>query len=269
MTQLQILISTFGQEGIDRVAKANHPKIEGVGYLVSWQTPRGEGKVPTALIRNDFRIVSTNSRGLSRNRNNALRAASAPIVLIADDDTTFSPSAIKELIEAFNANPDVDMMFCRHLVDNDKLAKSYPSRPTSTSQLPRGYYFTSIEMAFRLKSIKGKVWFNECFGIGAPLPSGEETVFAYDAMNLGLRGLIMPITICSHPGNSTGTRDSFQPPHIAAKGAVVKRVFPFTWPLRLASHALRECLLRRSPLSYTKSWLRGIATARRLHAFDF
>ena len=65
---LQVLIVAYGREGIDSVASLAHPEVEGVEYLVSWQTAdcleltvaapeEIQAAIPAALReREDFRI---------------------------------------------------------------------------------------------------------------------------------------------------------------------------------------------------------------------
>ena len=76
--KLQVLICTLGEAGIQRVAKGEHPHVPGVEYLVSWQLPDGDVAIPDELSRPDFKIIKNTTRGLSRNRNLSIAAATAP-----------------------------------------------------------------------------------------------------------------------------------------------------------------------------------------------
>ena len=91
MVKLQVLICTIGAEGIRRVVESSHPEVEGVEYLVSWQLPDGDMDVPEALVvRDDVKVCKVNSRGICRNRNNAVRCATAPLCLMSDDDVCYN-----------------------------------------------------------------------------------------------------------------------------------------------------------------------------------
>lgn len=64
MTRLQVMICTFGKEGIARVTASSHPIVDGVEYLVGWQLPDGDAEIPMELIeRPDFHIFKEKSRG--------------------------------------------------------------------------------------------------------------------------------------------------------------------------------------------------------------
>ena len=112
--RLQVLICTLGGEGIRRVAAACHPQVCQVEYLVSWQLPEGDLPVPEALQRPDFRIIKSDTRGLSRNRNAAIEAASAPLCLISDDDVIYNADNLQGIIRHFDENPEEDILTFRY-----------------------------------------------------------------------------------------------------------------------------------------------------------
>lgn len=266
---LQVLICSYGREGIERTAKASHPEIEGVEYLVSWQTD-GDYPLPPSLHRKDFRIITTRTKGLSVNRNIALSNADASILLVSDDDVDYTEEGLLAVIDAFQTHKDMDILAFRHI--SSAHSKHYPSSSCDLSHPEKGYYLTSFEIAMRRKSVQGKIWFNENFGIGATFPSGEEDVFIRDCLDAGLRGTFIPVTIARHDGSTTSDRNLMLPSRPQTKGAVFLRLHPRQWPLRMIAHALREIPLWRnglvpSPLSYCSNWLKGVREARRKKVF--
>ena len=52
MLRLDVLIATHRPEGIKRVVDMDLPRVDGVGYIVSWQDHRGV-LVPQELARRD------------------------------------------------------------------------------------------------------------------------------------------------------------------------------------------------------------------------
>ncbi len=266
---LQVMICTYGKEGIERVAAANHPHAEGVEYLVSWQTD-GATDIPTSLLRDDFKIVASDTKGLSKNRNIALSLASAPLLLVSDDDVVYTKERLLAVIDAFEAHPEADILTFRY--ESSSHSKFYPASQCDLSTPEKGYYITSFEIALRKDSVRGKIWFNENFGIGAIFPSGEEDVFIKDCLDFGLKGLFIPLTINRHDGTTTSERNLMLPSRPQTKGAVFLRLHPHSWPLRMVAHALREIPLWRkglvpSPLSYCSNWIKGWRKARKLRVF--
>lgn len=262
--RLQVLICTFGAEGIRRVAEAIHPQMPGVGYLVSWQLPDGDLPVPAELERPDFHIVKTTSRGLSPNRNNALRVASAPLCLISDDDVSYTADELETVIQSFADHPEADIITFKYRSDSEH--KLYPDRSFELSKPVKGYFTSSIEIAFRRKRvIESGIRFNEDFGIGGTFMAGEEDLFLHYLLRNGLKGLYIPKVIAYHPALSTGEANADNPDYIRTKGAVFTHLHPHSWPLRMLAHAARHKSPEISRWQYLKQWLRGAGEARELN----
>src|SRR3712207_1777326 len=107
---LQLLISTYN-DGINRIPKMLLPHEEGIFYLVTWQQSQDYSPcvLPAELSRADVEIFPLKGLGLSRNRNNCLKHATADICMIADDDCCYTVQGLKKVIETFGANPDLDL----------------------------------------------------------------------------------------------------------------------------------------------------------------
>lgn len=261
---LQVLICTFGTDGIRRIADAEHPCVPGVEYLVSWQLPDGDAPIPSALERPDFRIVKTDTRGLSRNRNNALWAATAPLCLISDDDVSYNADELETVIRSFADHPEADIITFKYRSDTDH--KFYPDDSFDLSTPAKGYFASSIEIAFRRERvIESGVRFNEDFGIGGIFMAGEEDLFIHGLLRKGLKGIYIPEVIAYHPGQSTGEIQADNPDYIRTKGAVFIHLHPHSWPLRMLAHATRHKSSGITRWQYIKQWLKGARQARILN----
>lgn len=254
------MICTFGAEGLLRIARGSYPAVEGVEYLVSWQCPADEDKtveIPEALKREDFRIFTTDSKGLSRNRNHALSLASAPYCLLADDDLNYFADGLKDVINTFDNNPGLDIASFEYCGAD---SKAYPSEGFDLRHPPKGYFITSFEIAFRREKVmETGILFDTDFGVGAKYPAGEEDLWLDALLRQGLTARFYPILIAEHTGPTSGIRLAADPQMIRTKGAVFRRRFPLTWPGRMLTHALRQRHSPQgpSPLRYTLLWLQG------------
>ncbi|MGM9803437.1 MAG: glycosyltransferase family 2 protein [Muribaculaceae bacterium] len=215
---LEILICTL-DEGINRMVQMLLPATDGIKYLVSWQqTGKVAPMVPAELRRPDVRVFSIEGKGLSRNRNNALKHAKGDVCLIADDDLTLLPEGLNVIITAFEQHPKLDIATFRYESKNHP--KKYPRNSFDLRTFPKGYYVNSIEIAFRRESVQGKLWFDEHFGLGAPvLSAGEESVWMHDALAMGLRGQFYPVTIVRHDHATTSERNAFEKSVVMANAA--------------------------------------------------
>ncbi|MCM1483140.1 MAG: glycosyltransferase [Muribaculaceae bacterium] len=262
--ELQVLICTLGQDGIERVAHGAHPRVPGVAYLVSWQIPDGEGRIPPELIRDDVKVVRAPSVGLSKNRNNALANSSAPYLLMGDDDVSYYRTGLESVIRAFREHPDCGLLTFRH---DGSAGKKYPTHKMPLTYKFKGYYISAVEIAVRADYVRGRISFDERFGLGAEFPAGEDDVFFSDCLRSGIRGMFIPVTILSHPELSTGERLAGTTRLTRVKGAVFLRTGQSFWPLRMLTHAFRHMRAHggiRSGFDYIRWWLQGVRDFKKM-----
>ena len=204
---LQVLISTYDQVGVDRVAKMFLPELENVTYLVSVQNPQKKQiRYPDSIIRKDITISETESKGLGLNRNHSIDESTGDILLISDDDLVYTEKGLKAVIHTFEENLDIDIATFRYLGGDNKI---YPDYEFDLFHEPKGYYITSFEVAIRKSSIPKNIRFSRYLGAGnSKFSCGEENLFVYRLLKAGLKGRFYPITIVEHPELTTGSREA-------------------------------------------------------------
>lgn len=242
MTSLQLLISTI-DDGIKLVGEILLAPRQGVSYVVSWQITGGMtiADCPQELLmRPDVKVATMHNRGLSRNRNNTIALANADICLICDDDCRYTPEQLDEVVSKFETDPSLDIATFK-MADNGTSKKTYPTATTILgSRLPRNYYASSVEIAFRLKSVRGKVEFNEEFGLGSEtLWCGEEELFLHEAIERGLKCVFFPMVAVTTNKPTTGTTRCTLPQVLMGRGAFMKAAYPFTCHMRAVKIAHR------------------------------
>lgn len=248
---LDVLISTIGQEGLAKVQKMILEPIDNVRYIISCQTTDGEinlGDFEGLNNRPDISIYFIQGSGLSRNRNNCLKHSTADIALIADDDLKYTQSAFKEIVKAFQDNPNCQIGLFRYDGPDNK---RYPDgKITIKKKLPRHYYVSSIEIAIKKCEATKSLDFDNDFGLGAPeFHSGEESLFIWRAIRNGITIMMFPIIICKHPELSTGLRQ-IDPCVLKAQGACTAIMHPFTLLPRLI---LSAYLMKRQGYLFFKT----------------
>ena len=195
------------------------PPAHNVRWLVAWQPDGCDVPLPAALQRDDITVVTQEGRGLSRNRNLALRHATGDVCVVADDDCRYTAEALQDVLQLFACHTTLDMALLRSLTHEGQPMKDYPTEPFDYAHRPRGYYVQSTDIAFRRSSISHS--FDERFGIGAPLPGGEDELFVHSAWQQGLRVEYHPLTLCRTAAVTTGARIDTDPALLRAKGAVL------------------------------------------------
>lgn len=216
--KLEVLICTYGDR-ISRLAPAGLPRLEGVDYLVSWQNPGGLPQ-PKGFGREDVKLIMTADRGLSRNRNHALEAATAPLVMICDDDVSLSAEGLRCLMARFDAEPQTDAIIFR---SDTAVKRVFPPDGYDLSRSFPHHHAMSIEIAFRTGAVRrAGVHFNELAGIGSPsLVAGEEELLLRDMRRKGLRIRFADIPVAAHPAATTADRMGADAAFIRTKGAII------------------------------------------------
>lgn len=234
---LEIMVATYGPDGPRKVAGMLLPPMEGISYLVSWQSP-GDALIPKELDdREDVRVVTLDGVGLSRNRNNCLENAMGDLLMVCDDDLILYPDGLRKVIEVFEENHGLEYGSFRYDSDSPKV---YPSRETSLRKLPKGFFQSSVEIVLRRNSRAGKLRFPENFGLKAPeFGVGEEELLLLRARRQGLDCRFFPITTCRHPGHTTGVASEMPDAVLRGFGACAATEYPVSCLVRIPLKAWR------------------------------
>lgn len=275
--KLQILIVTKGEKGIKRIAALSHPRVKDVEYIVSWQEASMDDIPEELKSRDDFKIYPSSGVGISNNRNDAFSHATAPFLLLSDDDLSYTPQNIDNVLKGFESHPEASFLTFRYASETNP--KQYPDTEVDlTRKLPKGYHVSSVEIGFNLNAMRiidrdlKELKFNPNFGInGRIFNSGEENIMLTRLIRSGHKGLFLPVTIVTHEGPTTGMRDKFKESHITAKGACLLYMKPSTWFLRMLTHAWRSHKRKGEGhigfFRYCQWWMRGVRLAKKEKAF--
>lgn len=224
---LDILICTI-DHGIHSVPGVLLQPAEGVRYVVSMQYTDEKylKEIPLSLKeREDVLVTTLAGSGLTKNRNHALDASTADVVLIADDDERILPEAIETIRRTYETHPEVDIALFRLNDIDDRPFKNYPvtDEPLSYHDACElGYYPSSLEITIRDKVVQQGIRFNEHFGLGGFFPCGEEDVLLCDAEKRCFNVSFFPDVIAQTIAGSTGAKFLTDSGVQRAKGAVFR-----------------------------------------------
>ena len=229
--RLNVLICCYNAS-VEGVPSILMPPREDVRYVVSHQMSRSYagrgGDVPESLDRRDVIYAPFVGKGLSANRNHCLDVLRSvvykskdsagdtvgtepepcreEICLIADDDVTYCPDSFDRVLAAFTGEVDIAAFRIR-TPEGQPPFKNYPDREFAVRKIPLwgGFYFSSVEIAFRLASV-GDLRFDEDFGVGAEKwpEGGEEAIFLSDCLRKGLKMKYVPEYVVEHDYMSSG-----------------------------------------------------------------
>lgn len=195
---IDVLICTFNK-GIAKIEETLLPTKVGVNYIISFQytDERYLQLLPRQILdRKDVKVFKYRGQGLSNNRNQAMSHASSDILIYADDDTRLEEKTFENVLRVFETHPTLDVALFRATSYIGHLLKQYPSEECDFNPTNFPYHVSTIEMAFRRKSVQGIIRFDERFGLGTKfLTCGEEDIWLYDAYRQGLKVTFFPKTI--------------------------------------------------------------------------
>jgi glycosyltransferase involved in cell wall biosynthesis len=199
----------------------------------------------TELKCENFRakMISTNTRGVGKNRNISLTYAEGDIILFADDDMKYVNGYTKLIENEFECFPDADVIIF-NITSNDKkrpqLQNHVTKRLHKLSKMPYG----APRIAIRKTSWeKSNVWFTPLFGGGAKYTSGEDSIFLQGVKKKGLHIYISDKTIGEVDMSNSSWFSGRNEEYFFNKGAYCKAVHPhffwlwkFYYCIRLKSH---------------------------------
>lgn len=225
---LEILISTMNRSSLDFLTEMFPNKhFSNFNLIVINQTSENE------IIKKDFetvRVYNVFEKGLSKSRNLAIEKATQEILLLADDDEVFIQDFDNTIIKAFNELSDLEVIKFQFEGNPKKKYKDKIQTEMNNFDILNS---SSIEIAFKRKSIQNKVFFDENFGLGTLFTMGEEPIFLLDLQKKGTKIGYYPVKIASHLHSTTSSKVDLKSRYYIL-GAIYYRMFNkkyFLWIL--------------------------------------
>ena len=205
--RLQMLISGMN---LDTTHVAENMKLEADAIVINQTDSFGFEEYQYKEHR--IKIYCMNEKGVGLSRNNALLRADGDIVLFSDEDIVYNEGYAKAVLDAFEANPDIDMIFFNFDVAEDRQTY-HIEKKGRVRQYNCGRYPT-YSLALRREVLHKKgITFSLLFGGGAKYSNGEDSLFIKQCIKSGMKALALPITLgCEVPRPSTwfnGYTDKF------------------------------------------------------------
>lgn len=179
MRPMQVLVATMGQKDLSLLDKMNIS----CHAVIANQADRNE-----ILVSDRATMVTTATRGVGLNRNIALLASDAEILLFADDDLVYYDGMAQAVQAAFRENPQADVLiFGVDITRNGQVTERRHlknKRLRVWNAMRFGTYAIAIR---RQKLLQHNVTFNQNFGGGCPFSSGEDSLFLKACFDAGLK----------------------------------------------------------------------------------
>jgi len=231
---LEILLSTMRKTSLSFLSGMfSSNNYSDFNILIVNQT--NEAELLTSNMDN-VQVVNSFEKGLPQSRNIAIENASDTICLIADDDVKYVENFKEIIISAFKKYDHADVITFQMKDDEGQLFRDYQDIVKHNKDTI--YTANSVVIAFRLKSVKGKVLFNPNFGLGSKFEVADEYVFLKNALKAGLAIYFEPKVILSHPKFSSG-QDVASDRIIYGRSALYYKYYGLRAYFRIAKHIYR------------------------------
>lgn len=169
------------------------------------------------------RVVTLDSIGVARSRNEVLRQARTRYVLFSDDDVTVDMDGVTAMLARMEHQRLA--VGLGQAVDSDGELRKKFSEHEEPLTLFNSAKAATYEMIVDVELTRAHdVWFDERYGAGAENYLGDEYIFIVDVLRAGLPAHAIPHVIATHPVESSGSRWGTRE-DIHARAAVLDRVF--------------------------------------------
>lgn len=250
---IKVLMSTMNKNSIDEL-QLKRKNIE--GCIIVNQT---HVQIPVEK-KEDCCMISYNEKGLSKSRNRLIESLSdnTDIAIITDDDVSFVKDYDKIVEKAYREINDADIIIFKSMDENGKPRKKYSNKNKKLKKFEL-LSVCSIEITFKVSSIKNKTKFNEKFGLASIYKSGEENVFLEECRRKGLNIYFYNEFINVHSAESTGM-GKWNEKDIYDKGALFKELFPaISYFMVIPTCVLKKNNLEIGLFKAIKTMYKGVA----------
>lgn len=212
------------------------------------------------------KMISTQTRGVGKNRNLAMIYADADICLLADDDVIYYDGYEKTVCDFYEAHPDADVVIFNFKVSRNG-SKSKDIIKETKKLKRKNLQYGTYAMSFKRSSIDwNNIRFHHYFGGGTLYSCGEDSKFLNDCFNNKLNVYICSKTLGEVNHNESTWFDGITDKYLIDKGIL----FYSLMGILAAPAAFYHCFKHRggtySEIGWKKAYKlmkQGIKTARK------
>lgn len=224
MGRLQVLVATMHQTDFSLIEKMN---IQ-ADVIIANQADY-EAVSECSFGPYHAKMITTRTRGVGVNRNIALLAADADILLFADDDISYYDGYADAVVRAFEQQPDADMMvFGIAFTKNDAVYKRR-NVTKGRKRLWNALRYGAGVLAVKRRSLfKANVCFSLLFGGGCKYSCGEDSLFIVECLRRGLKLYADPFVLGKCAKDTSSWFRGYTPKYYFDKGVWIAAAFPKT-----------------------------------------
>lgn len=216
--ELEVLVVTMGQKDLSLAEKMNIARPAVIANQNGqWDYAR----------QGDVQMLSTDTRGVGRNRNYALSLAEGDILLFADDDITYYDSTLQGVVDAFRELSKADVIcFGMDMTRNGAVFDKRRNK-IKRVRLWNSMRYGTARVAIRRQALeKNRLSFSTLFGGGCIYCSGEDSLFLRDCFRAKLKVYSHSYVLGACAKDSSTWFTGFDEKYMYDKGAWLACAFP-------------------------------------------
>ena len=223
--KLEILVTTMHQSDFSKFSQMNLQ----TDAVIANQTDRNE-YAEAEINGCTVKLISTDSRGVSRNRNIALAYASqkSEFIMFSDDDLVFNDGYEQMILDEFEKHPEADAIkFNLHDISNTR--KISMRRIEQFEKATRRNMSSSGVWGVVVKSDvlkKYNLYFHENFGPGTENYCGEDTIFLMEMLDKEVRFYRSPVDIAGIDQTESSWFQGHNERYFTTCGMVLGTIYP-------------------------------------------
>ncbi len=224
MSRIQVLVACMRQSD-DSLYKTMNLQTDAV---LANQCDIYEYREFTEPDGSTVQLVSTNDRGVGKNRNKALSFATGEYLLCSDQDMIYVDGYADIVESAFRKCPNADIIVFRL----EYLNRFTPQRK-ETEKFCRVHIWNCMRygtarVAMRKGAVeKACLSFSTLYGGGARFCSGEDSLFISEAIRKGLKMYVCPIVIAKVKQEESSWFKGYNDKFFIDKGVLLANAFPY------------------------------------------
>lgn len=222
--KIEVLVTTMHQRDYTKYYDMNL-KTDAV---IANQADRNE-TLETVIDGNHVKLVTTDMRGLSKNRNIALENSvkDTDVIIFSDDDLCFHNDYEQIVIEEFKKNPLADAIkFNINCVSERKIAMNPISELHRVSRREVTSWGVLGLAIKKDRLIKKNLTFNERFGTGTENFCGEDSIFLQELFKKGLKVFASPKYIADIDQSDSSWFEGYNEKYFITSGMIISEIYP-------------------------------------------
>lgn len=171
------------------------------------------------------KMITTNQRGVGKNRNVAFNLADGDILLISDEDVRYVDNYAELVKSEFEKTPQADMIiFNIHTIGDFKYRRE--NSTVKRIRLINALNYGAVRIAVKREILeKTGTYFSLNFGGGAIYSAGEDSIFIADMLRKNVKIYTSPVVIADVDQSTSTWFKGYTHKYFYDKGALFRALF--------------------------------------------